>query len=131
MSWKITKKNCSNLIMRNDTSYSNNQLFISVSSLQFRYLFTPCKYLIRSHVCSLCILLRICVLLNLSYTDRPVHHLLIFPLYIVCLIFIWEMMSNVSRSQDSNANHDPNKQEVGFIFAWSGSELRSLLKNLS
>ncbi len=26
------------------------------------------------------------------------------------------------------ANHDPNKQEVGFIFAWSGSELWSLFK---
>jgi hypothetical protein len=26
------------------------------------------------------------------------------------------------------ANHDPNKQEVGFIFARSGSELRTLIK---
>ncbi len=28
----------------------------------------------------------------------------------------------------AHANRDPNKQEVGFIFAWSGSELWSLIK---
>jgi hypothetical protein len=26
------------------------------------------------------------------------------------------------------ANREPNKQEVGYIFAWSGSELRILVK---
>ncbi len=30
--------------------------------------------------------------------------------------------------KDSIKNRDPNKQEVGFIFVWSGSELRSLIK---
>jgi hypothetical protein len=26
----------------------------------------------------------------------------------------------------AHANHDPNKQEIGFIFTWSGSELWTL-----
>jgi hypothetical protein len=28
-----------------------------------------------------------------------------------------------NRKTGFNANREPNKQEVGFIFAWSGSEL--------
>jgi hypothetical protein len=28
----------------------------------------------------------------------------------------------------AHANRDPNKQEVGFLFAWSGSELWTLIK---
>jgi hypothetical protein len=28
----------------------------------------------------------------------------------------------------AHTNHDPNKQEVGFSFAWSGSELWTLIK---
>jgi hypothetical protein len=30
----------------------------------------------------------------------------------------------------AHANRDPNKQEDGFIFAWSGSELWTLIKYL-
>jgi hypothetical protein len=35
-----------------------------------------------------------------------------------------------NRKKGFYTNHDPNKQEVGFIFVWSGSEPWSLLKYL-
>jgi hypothetical protein len=44
----------------------------------------------------------------------------------------WIFSSNKSAPANSKkefyTNRDPNKQEVGFIFVWSGSELWSLLK---
>ncbi len=46
---------------------------------------------------------------------------------------LWRIFSS-NKSTPANwktgfyANHDPNNQEVGFIFAWGGSELWSLFK---
>ncbi len=44
------------------------------------------------------------------------------------LIFSSYKSAPANRKTGFYANRDPNKQEVGFIFAWSGSELWSLFK---
>jgi hypothetical protein len=46
---------------------------------------------------------------------------------------LWRIFSSnksmpANRNKRFYANHDPNKQNVGFIFPWSGSELWTLLK---
>ncbi len=43
-------------------------------------------------------------------------------------IFSSNKSAPAKRKTGFYANHDPNKQEVGFIFAWSSPELWSLLK---
>ncbi len=45
-----------------------------------------------------------------------------------CRFFLSSKSVPANRKTGFYANHDPNKQEVGFIFAWSGSELWSLFK---
>ena len=41
-------------------------------------------------------------------------------------IFSANKCAPANRKKGSYTNHDPNKQEVGFIFVWSGSELWSI-----